>query len=283
MNAFRGRRRGSRAAPVPRPRLLVRLRRVRSVARAVDLLESRAQARERLVERPVFVLSSVRSGSTLLRLLLNAHSRIHAPHELHLNALRVTATGMSGVAMAELGLSDQLLQFMLWDRVLHRELLDSGAQVVVDKTPSNSMIWRKLLRCWPDAQFIVLRRHPGSIAASWQHTHPDWTAADVEKYVLPYLTGMDEAYAGHGGLLTHYEDLVREPAAELGRICEFLGLEYEPTMLDYAARGPIEVRRGLGDWSAKIRSGRIQAGAQLPDPAEVPAALLPVTRAWGYI
>lgn len=271
-----------RATPGPHPRLLVRLLRVREVARAVDLLESRTQARERLVERPVFVLSSVRSGSTLLRMLLNAHSQIRAPHELHLHAVRVNAFGMSGPAMAELGLSGQRLQFLLWDRVLHRELLDSGRRVLVDKTPSNSMSWRTLLRCWPQARFVFLRRHPGAIAASWHSAHPELSPAELGDFLLPYLTGMDDAYAGHGGLLTHYEGLVANPAAELGRICEFLELQYEPTMLDYSGSGPV-ARRGLGDWSPKIHSGRIQPVTDLPDAADMPEALRPFAQSWGYL
>ncbi|XDO64283.1 sulfotransferase [Streptomyces sp. RLB1-33] len=43
----------------------------------------------RLVDSPVFVLSSVRSGSTLLRVLLNSHSQIRAPHEMHLRTVHV--------------------------------------------------------------------------------------------------------------------------------------------------------------------------------------------------
>src|SRR3954467_12084339 len=42
---------------------------------------------DRLLEQPVFVLSSIRSGSTLLRVLLNSHTAIHAPHELHLGGI----------------------------------------------------------------------------------------------------------------------------------------------------------------------------------------------------
>ncbi len=271
-----------RAVLEDRPRLLARARRVREIARPLDLLEARTQAGERLVERPVFVLCSIRSGSTLLRMLLNAHSQIRAPHELHLNAVRVAATGVAEMSMAELGFTDQRLQFMLWDRVLHRELLDSGKQVVVDKTPSNSMIWRKLLRCWPEARFIVLRRHPAAIAASWSRAHPALSPTDVSEVLLPYLTGMDEAYAAHGGLLTRYEDLTRDPTRELTRICDFVGLPFEPTMLDYAGPAPIRALRGLGDWSGKIRSGRVQPGTDLPDTADLPAALLPTARAWGY-
>src|SRR5215207_5047779 len=45
--------------------------------------ELRTAAGDRLLVAPAFVLSSVRSGSTLLRVLLATHSQIHAPHELH--------------------------------------------------------------------------------------------------------------------------------------------------------------------------------------------------------
>jgi hypothetical protein len=36
---------------------------------------------DRLLRAPVFVLSPPRSGSTLLRVVLNSHPLLHAPHE----------------------------------------------------------------------------------------------------------------------------------------------------------------------------------------------------------
>ena len=44
----------------------------------------RLQPGDRLLEPPVFVMCTLRSGSTLLRVLLDSHSQIHCPHELHL-------------------------------------------------------------------------------------------------------------------------------------------------------------------------------------------------------
>src|SRR3954449_1384914 len=73
---------------------------------------------DRLVARPAFILSTVRSGSTLLRVLLNSHSRIHAPQELHLRYLSVNIKSKWGVtAMRELGLDARGLEYLLWDRV----------------------------------------------------------------------------------------------------------------------------------------------------------------------
>lgn len=51
-----------------------------------------AHITHRLVPSPVFILSSIRSGSTLLRCILDTHSRIRAPHELHLADLEVQLT-----------------------------------------------------------------------------------------------------------------------------------------------------------------------------------------------
>ena len=50
----------------------------------------------RLVPQPVFLLSYLRSGSTMMRMVLNSHSQICAPLEMHLRALRLdTSTARS--------------------------------------------------------------------------------------------------------------------------------------------------------------------------------------------
>ena len=72
---------------------------------------------------PAFVMCSVRSGSTLLRVLLDSHSQIHAPQELHLRDLAVRVkTDYAAKALGEIGLDEEQLRFLLWDRLLHREL-----------------------------------------------------------------------------------------------------------------------------------------------------------------
>ncbi|HZC52557.1 MAG TPA: sulfotransferase, partial [Mycobacterium sp.] len=126
-----------------------------------------ALAGDRLLERPVFVLSTVRSGSTLLRVMLDTHSAIHAPHETHLSDLRVVFNSrLADEAMAEVGLDEVQLEFLLRDRVLHRELTRHGKRVLVNKTPNDAFRWRRIVECWPDVRFIFLLRHPAAIADS---------------------------------------------------------------------------------------------------------------------
>ncbi|MEV0145584.1 MULTISPECIES: glycosyltransferase [unclassified Nonomuraea] len=74
---------------------------------------------DRLLTAPVFILSPVRSGSTLLRAMLDAHPLPHAPHELHVWRLSVGfGTSLARRAMEELGHNQADLEHLLWDRVL---------------------------------------------------------------------------------------------------------------------------------------------------------------------
>ncbi len=124
--------------------------------------------RDRLLQRPVFVLSSVRSGSTLLRVVLNSHSQIHAPHEMHFRRIQVSAyTEPVQQALEHADINERDLEHLLWDRLLHRELTLSGKSVLVEKTPSNVFVADRLATAWPRAKFVYLIRHPWSIAQSW--------------------------------------------------------------------------------------------------------------------
>src|SRR5690606_21463525 len=69
---------------------------------------------DRLLTEPIFIISPVRSGSTLLRSILNAHSDLHAPHELHVRRLRVEfGTSLAVKAMEALGHNQADLEHLL--------------------------------------------------------------------------------------------------------------------------------------------------------------------------
>jgi hypothetical protein len=177
------------------------------------------------VTQPTFVLCSVRSGSTLLRVLLDSHSQIHAPHELHLRHMRVRLhTRYSRRALAELDLDATALRQLLWDRVLHRELEASGKRLLVNKTPSDVFIADKIRDCWPDARFIFLLRHPAAIARSRQRLRaaddPDRNTATV----LRYCEAVEAARRSYPGLTVRYEDLTADPETETRRLCCFFGV-----------------------------------------------------------
>ncbi len=240
---------------------------------------------DRLLRQPVFIISSVRSGSTLLRMMLGAHSRLHALHELHLGKIGVDCgPWVSERAMSALGLHRGDLEHLLWDRVMHRELVKSGKDFIVEKTPGNAFMFRRVRDCWPDARFVFLLRHPESIARSWHESDPvkrpyDKAVAEVLTYVKAVEESRDGDARGH---TVRYEDITDDPEREMRRLCAFLGLEYEPAMLDYGRKKSGELIRGLGDWRENIRTGTVQPGRELPKDDEVAEALRPVCRVWGY-
>jgi hypothetical protein len=262
------------------------IERVGKVSSAPPVPEIRPPAdpiTDRLLEAPVFLLSPVRSGSTLLRSLLNAHSALHAPHELHVRRLRVQFdTTLAAKAMTALGHNQADLEHLLWDRVLHRELVRSGKRFIVDKTPANAFAYQRIVTCWPDARFVFLLRHPASIATSWHEASPDKrTAEEAALDALRYMKAVQRARAALPGLTVRYEELSAEPERVTREICAFLGLEWESQMLSYGKQAVLE--KGLGDWRDKIRSGAVQPARELPTADQVPDTLKPICRTWGYV
>jgi hypothetical protein len=254
--------------------------------------ESRARRRrrklgekpgDRLLVAPAFVICSVRSGSTLLRVLLDSHSRIHSPQELHLRDIAVRVkTDYAAKALGELGLDDEHLRFLLWDRLLQRELAAAGKEILVNKTPNDAFIADLIVRCWSDARFIYLLRHPGAIERSRQQTRPQDTPERNARMVLRYGDAIEQARAAHPGITVRYEELTADPRDATQRLCAFLGVPWEAGMLDYGRFEHGRMKPGLGDWKAKIKSGEVQAADPPPPPEDVHPSLHELCVAWGY-
>lgn len=237
----------------------------------------------RLVPSPVFVLSSERSGSTLLRALLDSHSQIHAPHELHLRGLAVDIPVLARRAMADLGLQGRDLDDILWDRVLHIRLLASGKQLIVDKTPHNVHSWRRIKHAWPDAKYLLLYRHPQRVFESWYKARPNDDPSKLAGRVTRNMTDLVDAAKHVSGLEIRYERLTHEPVVVTREICEYLGVPWEPRMLEYGTQdSERSFEKGLGDWSENIRSGQIRPDKPLPTRDEIAPDLLDATALTGY-
>jgi hypothetical protein len=242
----------------------------------------------RLLTAPVFVFSAPRSGSTLLRVILGSHSELYAPPELPLKHLGVRAdTTWIQASLEGLGLSVADLEHMLWDRVLAEALRRSGKPRLVVKTPSNVLIWERIAAAWPDAAFVFLLRHPAAAVASLHSSFdPAWRPEDagsVDESVargLRYMNVVEQAREALPGFTVRYEELTASPERVVPELCEFLGVPFQPAMLEYGAFDHAGFTPGLGDSSLNIRSGRIQPPAPLP--AEIPAGLADICAAWDY-
>lgn len=255
---------------------------------------------KRLVDSPAFLLSYIRSGSTLLRCLLDSHSQIYSGHESHLNGFRVNFDAEpTSMAMNSLGLSTEELECMLWDRVLFSQLRMSGKCIIVDKTPGNVSYWKRISKYWPNAKYLFLFRHPvnifesiedvvnlrvGNDSANLGADHPETpsrseTIGNINKFGEVFA----EAANILPGLKIRYEDLVNQPELITQRICTFLDVPWEKEMLDYGRvdHGPFEAI--LGDWSEKIKSGTVGEARRVPELAAIPDDLRYACELFGYI
>lgn len=221
--------------------------------------EQAAHSGSRLVDSPVFILSLAQADATLLGSLLDRHSKIRVP-ESHLSVLEVRPKReYSDDVMGALGLDRTELQHLLWDRMLHHELELSGKDLVVDQTVTNTLVWQNILAAWPDARFILLLRNPGYVVQSALRRTVNRRETVVQE-ILGYARNIEEVRQTANALTVRYEDLIAEPDKATRQICDFLGVDWQPGMLDHGqlGHGPV------------------------PKVAAIPEQLQEIADQWGY-
>lgn len=200
----------------------------------------------------IILAGPLRSGSTLLRLMLDRHSHLIAAGELDFLFDAMSPDGGLAAA-AQLGakqfddfLSDHRIYLEGKRRVdANGETIDRvrayvgkyacAGHTVVINLHRNFVTAHEL---FPKARFIHLLRDPRDCAKSsvaigfaenvYHGLHP-WLEAEASwDRLAPHLRPADFVE-------TRFEALVVDARAELARICEFLGLPYEAQMLDLSA------------------------------------------------
>ena len=226
---------------------------------------------------PVFVLCAGRSGSTLLRLLLDAHPDLACPPETKLpeifgrlitlwsamEALPLPTGGMtrmSGIPSAAVkGIRHTA------DLIVGPYLARRGKKRYCDKNLGTELHVDPLLAVYPEAKFICLHRHPMDVIASGIEACP-WGLSNYG--FEPYVAGapgnsvlaLARYWADHtAGILAvedrfpgschrvRYEDMVVDPDAVVGEIFEFLGLPPVAGISDLCFSSGRE-RFGAGDF-----------------------------------
>lgn len=207
---------------------------------------------------PVFVLCNGRSGSTLLRFLLDAHPEFACPPETNLPRLCVQlATVWSLIEGAPLsanrgdeppeipeaaiaGVRDTM------NRMVGSYLARRGKRRYCDKSLGTAQFAPLLARVYPQAQFVCLYRHPMDVIASGAEACPwglngygfdPYIAATPGNAVMALASfwadnaratlTAEERFADRCFRL-RYEDLVTDPEAAAAELFEFLGVAPAP-------------------------------------------------------
>ena len=113
---------------------------------------------------------------------------------------------------------------------------DLSRPYLVEKSPPNILMARFLQALYPDAAFIMVIRHPVTVALStkkWTRLisrHPRkfaTLAALVEHWLIAHRLLASDIPHLRRVHVVHYEDLMQQPTAELQRVREFLKLAGE--------------------------------------------------------
>ena len=233
-----------------------------------------------------FVVGIARSGTTLLRLMLDAHPQLTIPPETHFlprlftHFDRWVEQGIEGAELRERAM-ELIVSHPRWGdidldpqeverRMAHHDPLTAGDAARSfyeayaaqegkprwgDKSPPYTWKAKRIQRALPEAHFIHLIRDGRDCVASlkrmswWGQSSIDamvmWThSVDCGRRAARRLPA-DAFYA------VRYEQLVTDPRGELMAVCDFLGEEFEETMLEsHLVAAPDLPERQRTEWHA---------------------------------
>ncbi|MGA2214943.1 MAG: sulfotransferase [Bryobacteraceae bacterium] len=209
---------------------------------------------------PIFIVGSPRSGTTLLSRILDRHPAVAICGETHFNRLvylrrkafgdlsdlanrrRLIAEYMSSRHIRRAGLdtaefAERLSRESTGYRAMFAAILSYYAETqgkprCGEKTPQHAFFLKTLCEWFPNAVILHMIRDPRSVVASLQRAV--WSPGSVVINARTWLkhSRAVRLFRGRPGYLeVRYEALVTDPVNELRRICDLMGEEYSPLML----------------------------------------------------
>jgi len=216
-----------------------------------------------------FIVGSPRSGTTLLRFMLAAHSDLAIPPETGFPGHIAVDERLAGLGPAELlhimttfppaapawrdfGMPEETLRRALFNlspfsvaegiRSFYRlYAARHGKQRVGDKTPGHGQTMIAIEQLLPEAAFIHVIRDGRDSALSLRDM---WFAPsrDIAALAAHWRDNVTECrrqgHAVQRYLEVRYEDLLSDTPGQLQRICEFIDLPFEAGMLAFYEEAP---------------------------------------------
>lgn len=218
------------------------------IARHADaLIGNRAGVATGIEPVPIFLVGFPRSGTTLLDQILSSHPRVTTLEEKDnlqdlLRDFVGTEAGLQRLStLDEIALAPYRAKY--WARVAEAFPDRDPSKLFIDKLPLNTFVMPVILRLFPRARFIFALRDPRDVVLSCY-----MRAFGLNEAMRHFLTleGTAAYYAAvmqigrqcldRGDLPIHllrYEALVEDTEGEARKLCEFLGVVWDPAMLKF--------------------------------------------------
>jgi hypothetical protein len=273
-------------------------------------------------DRPILIVGCPRSGTTLLQLMLHAHSRIAIPPEnrfvlpayhrrREFGDLREPANRRRLARWLVAGPEHKLDGFGLDPEQLVEEIVAGpptlgGALATVfrayarrfdkprwgDKRPSYISNLDIVTRLHPTAQIVHIVRDGRDCVASlkgmWWHQGGSYEAVSRWAQAVDHGRRAARRFGPDSYYELRYERLVAAPERELAALCDYLGERYEPAMAEPARVAPLVVSRQSqhhGLTHQPVTAARVGAWQERLEPWEISlceAVLGERLRAHGY-
>lgn len=187
---------------------------------------------------PIFIAGCYRSGTSMLRQILDAHPRISSGAEdPSLYSIAQTDTEMLARTLSHCGYPAEQwysnVRHLVED--VHRRYAESqGKTRWALKAPENSYIIPYLDKLYPDCQVVHIVRHPRDVIASNRKKFGTNNTAFYGGRWVAMVRAAEKGGAGLGAgrfRTIKYEDLVRDPETQLAGLLEWLGEPWDERVL----------------------------------------------------
>jgi hypothetical protein len=234
-------------------------------------------------DRPILVIGSPRSGTTLLRMILDSHPRISCGEETHFLRELEPITGKHWRMLEPYGFpKDYWLERIrgLYTGFQADYLARRGKARWAEKDPTYTLLLPYIGELFPDALYLHLVRDGHDVVASYRDRWGYKAAARVARGEWKrYVTAARALRTGPAAdryLEVRYEDLVADPEGVLRPLFAFLGEAWDPAVLRFdeqqhdAASDRYQrftaSRRAEGGETAAIYRSRVGSGGGKLDP-----------------
>jgi hypothetical protein len=202
-------------------------------------VESRA-AEHVAIARPIFIVGCARSGTTLLRLMLDSHPGIAAGEETKFLVDLEPILGEHWRLLQTYGFSrawwvERMRSF--YGGFMTDYAARKGKRRWAEKTPGYTFHLDFVDELFPEAQYVHLIRDGREVAASfrerWGYMAGLRAANSVWRESIVRARAFGEQLAAHRYHELRYEALVADPERELRSLLAFLGEDWDDVVLRY--------------------------------------------------
>jgi len=189
--------------------------------------------------RRIFIVGCQRSGTTMLRLMLDSHPRISCGPETRFLEDLERIVGDDWKRLQQFGFTQEewLARLRTFFGGIQADYARSrGKARWADKSPRYALHIPFLHQLFPDAQFVHVIRDGRDVAVSHRKRFGYWSSVKSSVKWPRYI----KAARGAGASLSpdtyhelRYDQLVADPEATLRSLLAFLGEEWDPTLLDF--------------------------------------------------